>query len=524
MTQSEREPLLLDSDAAAEPAKILPLADAYFLEELSRSGAADEARSAELKKTLNADGLNPRELDNLLAEVFLLRLSPEAAAYKVEVLKSRAALEEICESLSLSPDYRALLLDYFAAPACKELFTQTHVGQAGQSKAGFAKMIDRLLETAQELDAAAAPRVAANKNYINALFKDKKIPPSVWSGLLAAYGARGAEDFASGFEKITQNLAALNDNPAQNAILACRVLLHNITAEEAAFCARTAAAVKYTLYDGDLQTIALKYAGRKTPAEIAEIFEAVIRRLPYLDDPFENLGSAARIMTDARPQTLREEEFRAAHRRGKVLFMRKLAADKFFTGYEDELTNKFFGQNSIEEISSMFHHILKELPHGGDIYENADIAVKVLLKKLPLKDGVDQASFKKENLKATVAGALEQEAFESYLGTKNKDEILAFFKQKLAGFAFWREDGDKHCCALNMLLEELNGKITPAAADLALFLLEAGCPADSAEIIASGLGAASEIDMNAAAAAYERFYADGNDHVDAARRTVNMLQ
>ncbi|MDR1123421.1 MAG: hypothetical protein LBL61_02200 [Elusimicrobiota bacterium] len=524
MMQSERETLLSDADAASEPAKILPLADAYFLEELSRSGAADAARSAKLKKTLGAQGLNPRQLDNLLAEIFLLRQSSKAAEHKVEVLKSRAALEEICESLSLSPDYRALLLDYFAAPAGKELFTQTRGGPAEQSKTAFARTIDELLETAQELDADAAPRMAANKNYINALFNDKKIPPSVWTDLLAAYGARGAADFAAGFGEITKKLAAINDNPAQNAILACRVLLHNITAEEAAFCAQTAAAVKYALQDDDLQTIALKYAGRKTPAEIAEIFEAVLKRLPYLDDPAENLGSAARIVADARPQTLREEELHAAQRKGKVLFMRKLAADKFFAGYEDELTNKFFGQNSIEEISSMFHHILKELPHGGDIYENADIAVKVLLKKLPLKDGINQASFKKENRKEAAAGGLEQEAFESYLGTKNKDEILEFFKQKFADFTFWHEDDDKHCCAMSILVEELNGKITPAAADLALFLLEAGYPADSAEIIASGLGAAAEIDKNDVSAAYEKFYADGNDHADAARRTVNMLQ
>ncbi|MDR0735043.1 MAG: hypothetical protein LBG16_05120 [Elusimicrobiota bacterium] len=523
MTQSERETMLLNSDAAAEPSKILPLADDYFLEELSRSAAVSGAQVAELKKTLGAQGLNPRKLDNMLAEILLLRQSPKAAAHKVEVLKSRAALEEICESLSLSSDYRALLLDYFAAPASKELFTQTPLTK-GQSKSAFAKTIDRLLETAQELDANAAPRAAANKNYINALFNDKKIPPSVWADLLAAYGARGSADFASGFEDILKKLAALNDNTAQNAVLACRVLLHNITQEEADFCARTAKAIKYALYDDDLQTIALKYAGRKTPAEIAEIFEAVLKRLPYLDDPLENLGSAARIVSDARPQTLQEEELKAAHRKGKVLFMRKLAADKFFAGYEDELTNKFFGQNSIEEISSMFHHILKDLPHGDDIYENADIAVKVLLKKLPLKDGVDQASFKKENRKADAASTLEQEAFESYLGTKNKDEILAFFSQKLADFAFWREDGEKHCCALSVLLEELNGKITPAAADLALFLLEAGYPASSAEIIASGLGSSAEIDSNAVAAAYEKFYAESNDHADAARRAVNMLQ
>ena len=524
MTQSERETIPSNTSDTAEPAKILPLADVYFLEELSRSDAVSAARAAELKKTFCADGLNPRGLDNLLAEIFLLRQSPKAAAHKVEVLKSRAALEEICESLSLSPDYRALLLDYFAAPACKELFTQTRGGPQERSKTAFAKTIDKLLETAQELDSSAAQRAPANKNYINALFNDKKIPPSAWVDLLASYGARGAADFAAGFEEIFQKLAEFNDNPAQNTMLACRVLLHNITAEEAAFCARAAKAIKYALHDDDLQTIALKYDGRKTPAEIAEIFEAVLKRLPYLDDPLENLGSAARIMADARPQTLQEEELKAAHRKGKVLFMRKLAADKFFAGYEDELTNKFFGQNSIEEISSMFHHILKELPHGDDIYENADIAVKVLLKKLPLKDGVDQASFKKENRKADAAGALEQEAFESYLGTKNKDEILEFFKRKLADFAFWREDGEKQCCALSVLVEEINGKITPAAADLALFLLEAGYPADSAEIIASGLGSSAKIDRNAVVAAYEKFYAGSNDHSDAARRTVNMLQ
>jgi len=289
------------------------------------------------------------------------------------------------------------------------------------------------------------------------------------------------------------------------------------------YSAELAKAIKYPLLEDDLQAIAAKYSPIKTPAQTAEIFNAILHALPYLDDTVENLGLAVRVITDGRAQALKDAQETALARKNKTLFMRKLCADKFFADYADELTNKFFGENTIDEISSMFHRILKDLPHISDIYENADIAVKVLLKKLPVQDALNQAVFQKQNKTAASpnVAALEQEAFQSYLGVKSKEEVLSFFKARLAPFNFWLQDESKHCYALTILVGELNGRISPAAADLALSLLEAGCPEDSIETITAACPGSSNEDI---LAAYQKFYAASKDHQDAARRVVNMLQ
>ena len=450
----------------------------------------------------------------------LRKALPGASAYMLEALSCCGIFEDVSAPAVVVENLK------------KELGTQT--------QPQFDDLIAAVLLRRQSIKAAklkletkpltdGPDRTRANAAFIENLFKDKKIPPSIYMDLLAAYAQEGGEgrppclaDFSAAFESNLKDLNKINDNPAQNTVLACRVLLYILTKEEAAFAAQTAAAVKYPLEDEDLLTITLRYAGQKTPAETAEIFETILKRLPYLDDPVENLGLAARVMADGRLQALQDADVAAARRKDKILFMRAVAADKFFAGYEDEITNKFFGVSSAQEVSSIFRHILKELPHDKDIYENADTAVKVLLKKLPLQDAVNQARFKKGNSGAALATGLEQEAFESYLGVKNKEEVFAFFKQQLADYNFWKESEEKHCYALSVLVARLNGKLSPQSADLALFLLEAACPEESIDIITAGLTA--PVEKNAVLEAYEKFYAQSGDHCDAARRAVNMLQ
>jgi hypothetical protein len=301
-------------------------------------------------------------------------------------------------------------------------------------------------------------------------------------------------------------------------------MLFVIDKEEAFCCAHTAKAVKYPLFEDDLQTVVLRYGKLKTPAQTAEVFEAVLRRLPYLDDPVENLGLAARVVANAKEQTFKNAELEAAHKKEKILFMRKLASDKFFAGFEDELTKNFYGQNTVEELSSIFRHILRELPHAGDTYENADIALKVLLKKLPQKDAAAQAEFRKNNKINSAAGALEQEAFESYLGVKSKEDVLLIFKEKLAPYSFWKEDEDKYCYALSVIVSELNGKTSSFSSDLALKLLDASLPEQSVEIIVSSFREPGNFTPEDIIAAYRKFYSVSSDCADAALRAVNMLQ
>jgi hypothetical protein len=411
-----------------------------------------------------------------------------------------------------------MLLNNFGSLASAELFIDVHKASS------LSKTVDRLIKKAEKQNKPALMRKEENASYITALFKDKKISQFLYLDLINAYGIDGAVSFASDFEKIFEELNSVNNNPAQNIILACKAMLFVIAKEDAICCAHIAKAIKYPLLEDDLQAVALRYGKLKTPRETAEIFETVLRRLPYLDDPVENLGLAARVVADGNAQTFKIAEIDAAQKKGKILFMRKLSADKFFAGCEDELTKRFYGQNTAEEIASMFHHILHELPHAADIYENTDIALKVLLKKLPHNDAAAQAEFRKNNKIHSVVGALEQEAFERYLGIKSKDDVLLIFKEKLAPYSFWKEDEDKYCYALSIIVAELNGKVSPFSLDLSLKLLDAGLPEQSVEIITSELCVLGNFKSDDIISAYREFYSVSSDHIDAARRTVNMLQ
>ena len=62
---------------------------------------------------------------------------------------------------------------------------------------------------------------------------------------------------------------------------------------------------------------------------------------------------------------------------------------------------------------------------GGVCKENADIGLKVLLGKLTFKEASAQANFLFDKRKNLFSNTFEQEALNSYLGTKTKEEVFA---------------------------------------------------------------------------------------------------
>ncbi|MDR0645830.1 MAG: hypothetical protein LBG46_02295, partial [Elusimicrobiota bacterium] len=68
------------------------------------------------------------------------------------------------------------------------------------------------------------------------------------------------------------------------------------------------------------------------------------------------------------------------------------------------------------------------------------------------------------------------------------------------------------------------GKISPFSLDLSLKLLDAALPEQSVEIIASELCASGKFTPADIISSYRKFHSVSSDHIDAARRTVNMLQ
>lgn len=532
---TETEEITNSSSVMARLEEIFPKASPYLLETLYYTGTYEtvediSAAVCSLKEQLEIT--EDTNSDDLLIKIMLLWQSAEAAKHKVSVLKSRSALNDISSALVLDDQYKNLLLNNYASEVSEKLFLEEcsnlsssfSVDELKKENPEFAKIIDTLIDTAQKSEPQNIVTARNNADYINNLLKEKKIPQSIAADLLDIYSIAGASDFKYGYDAIFEDLDDISEGSLHNSILAAKVMLCVITAQEAKEMAQLVKALPYSILPEDLQNIALKYLKLKTKEEISATFDAVLKRLPYASDQLENLSLAVRVITDARRQTLESAERAAASRRDKIFFMRQLSSNKFFSGYEDQLTAQFYGHSGIDEITSLFSHILSGLPNSGDINENADIGIKVLLRKLPVKDAMSQAIYRKENKLHYSSDLLEKEALGSYLGTKGKEEVLSFLRAKLNAYDFWKNDGAKHCYALSMLVGELNGNISSAVSDLALTMLEKEIPEESIEFISKDLGTGKEVNKESIISAYEKFYILSGNHKDAAKRVINMLQ
>lgn len=469
--------------------------------------------------------------DYIIAKVLLNEVSLKAAETRVEVLVSAGAVAELCSKLALDEQYFKLLLNTYASPASAKTF----IKKWGELSASFegdidfnskeaSKIVDAMLEEASSLEALSPKISEENSEFLKELVKEKKLSQSTSSALGDYYKQPCARPIKPVFEAALKEISQANADFAAAYEFAARVLLMRLTASEAAQAAVLAKEIKYNILPEDLQIISLKYLKLKTPKEISDTIEGVLKRLPYADYPEENISLAFRIMSDASGETFSAAEKEASYQRGKKIFLRELFTNKHFNGYEDELTAIFYGKTTKEGVEDTFLSILRNLPHNKDVYENADIAVKVLLGKLPEADAEAQALFRKENKVLYSAGSLESEAVESYLGTKDRAEVLSFFRERLSKYSFWKSDDAKHGYALSLLVGELNGNITPFAAALALDMLQEDWPEQSVETITKALPAHTNFTKESILSAYGKFYQVSSDHADAAKRVANMLQ
>lgn len=469
--------------------------------------------------------------DDIIAKVLLNEISLNAAQARVEVLVSAGAVAELCSKLSLDTKYFKLLMNAYASPGCSNTF----IKKWGELSASFEtevdfnsaqapKIIDTILEEASKLEENSPAIIEENLTFLKELCKDKKLEPASANSLNSYYSRPCCRELKPLFEDTLCIIKAANSDFKLAEEFAARVLLRQLSSEEAAKAAALAKEIKYNILPDDLQLITFKYLKVKTPVEISSTIETILKRLPYCDYPEENLSLAFKVMTHASGEMLEIAEREALYNKKKKEFLRALSSNKYFSGYEDELTERFFGDTDKEGVEEQFVFLLRNLPHNKDIYENADIAVKVLLGRLPESDAENQALFRKENKIGYTAGSLETEAVESYLGTKDKEEVLEFFRQRLCKYDFWKKDASVYGYALSLLVGELNGNINGFAVSLGLDMLQKGCPDESVEITIKALPLQTNFTKESILSAYDKFYSLSSDHIDAAKRVANMLQ
>ena len=258
------------------------------------------------------------------------------------------------------------------------------------------------------------------------------------------------------------------------ASLAAHVMLCKLTAKDAKDVAITSKLLNDELLEEDLLIIACRYLKLKTPQDIAAAYDGVLKKLPYVDNPSENLGLAVRVLLDGTPESFAHATEQAELKRNKELLRRELIKNSLYESYEYDLAQQYAGKKTFEQINKDALELLDNLPYCVNKEENKELACKVLLGNITLQEAHAQAAYM-QNLKAySLNQGLAPDLMKNYLGTKSAQELTLFFNKVLAPYSFWKADRKKHLFALHILVEELNGGYNRKITDFVLDMLENG--------------------------------------------------
>lgn len=466
------------------------------------------------------------QADNILADILLGFTSIEAAKHKIEVLKSRIFLGEICQDLALDESYVKLLYKVYGSPLSKTLFIDACDNlnpdfELKKDSAVLSKIIDTLLDTAKKQEEFFLTTVEEEKLFLNNLLKDKTINQADFLDLRELFFNQTSVSLKTEWTKIYKALQDIYKDKTLNTEFCLRTLKGNITFAQAKEITKLASVLKLPLLACDLQSLYLKYSPIKKPQEISSTLQALLKKFDYLYSPLENLHLAIKVMLEATEENLKQAEAKASFNKGKILFLRSLCASKVFAPFAGELTQRFYGKISVQDLSLLLQNITARFA-GGVCKENADIGLKVLLGKLTFKEACLQADFLFDKRKTRFSNAFEQEALNSYLGTKSKEEVLNFFHNTLSQYDFWQKDSSKYCFALTSLISQLNGTLSEEWAKTALKLLQEDVPEKSVENILQELNS-NPISTSEILNSYRDFYAQTSSHKEAALRVINKF-
>ena len=490
---------------------LLPQADNYLLEELLyNTPLTEEELTAEISKIKQE--LNLDEAGNLVVNILLCRQSKTAAKRKADVLKAQRILQNLSAQVALDNEYFNLLVQAYGQVSSKVLI---------QDLKG-AKTVDDLLEKLGEPRVVLKVKAEENLKFLNNLYKDKKITLNTFRRLYKIYAFEGAPELKKDFNALIKDIENINPDFKDKEELAAKVFLAEITKEEIAPMLNLYKNFPHPLTVEDLETVYFKY-NNLPEAEVQKIFKAILMRLPYKEEPYENLALAVKILKEGKAEIFDGAKEQAQIRQEKLAYMQELAKVPLFVGYQDELTLKFFGKKTLVDLGLDFKALLNNLPYAESYKENADIGLKIMLGKIPFKAGYAQALYRKENKAKFGEDPLRIEALQNYTGPQTKEQVLDFFRLKLKPYTFYKKDDSAYCAALAYLIDELNGKNPPKAAAVALELFEQGLNEKQVDEIVSKFLQKVSFDEEALLTAYKRFYDIKQDQEDAVARILNML-
>ena len=419
--------------------------------------------------------------DTIVAKILLDEITIPAALRQLRIYNNSTSISELCAALEVSARDTGKLLEVYASFSSRKYFDEQFaaalkdVQDSNMPDADKAlHAVNLLLKKADEL-LAASPKVAKqNKKEIFKTADKYHLSVKITAELELLYTQPASIAFQQEFDRLLKLISAQNPDKHLCASLAARVMLCQITAKDAQDIALLSKLLNGQLLEDDLLIIACRYLKAKSPADIAATFEAVLKKLPHVASPEENLGLAVRVLLDGTAESFENASQKASTLREREVLRRELSKKDLYSGYEYDLAERFGGKKTFVQIEREMKDLLQSLPYCSDPKDNKELACKVLLGSLSQEEAAKQAKYLRDLKAQTLTQGLAPEVMKSYLGTKSADELMKFFEESLAPYTFWKSDREKHIFALRTLVGELNGTYNRRISQFALEMLENG--------------------------------------------------
>ena len=424
-------------------------------------------------------------IDTIVAKVLLDEITIPAALRQLRIYNNATSITELCSALEIpAKDTQKLLLVYASFSTRKyfdEAFASALKEVTDESLSDTQKAVKAVEALLREADTLLDPKnqhAAKNKKTIFKTADKYHLSIKLTAELELLYTQPASIEFLPEMQQVYKELIAVNPDEKLCASLAARVLLGQLTLKDAQDTAKVSLLLKGYLAEEDLLVIACRYLKVKSPEDIVTIFQAVLNKLPHVSFPEENLRLAVRVLIDGTPESLEQADKRASLLQEREVLRQALSKNSLFAGYEYDLSEKFGGKKSLEQLEQSMADTLQTLPHCVEPGENKELACKILLGTLSQENAVQQAQYLRDLKAQTLTQGLAPELMKSYLGTKSADEIIQFFEDALAPYTFWKSDREKHVFALRVLLGELNGTYNRRISQFVLDMLENGSSLD----------------------------------------------
>ena len=420
--------------------------------------------------------------DTIVARILMDEITVPAALRQLRIYNNATSIAELCAALEIPSADTGKLLEVYASFSSRKFFDEEFanalkgVQEDGEmpdaDKALFA--VNILLKNAEEVILSSAKTAKQNKKDIFKWADKYHLSVKTTAELELLYTQPASISFKQEIKHLVEELKKHNDDEHLCASLAARVMLCQIAPKDAEDTATLSKLLEGRLLEEDLMIIACRYLKAKTPQDIATTFEAVLKKLPHVASPAENLGLAVRVLLDGTADSFERAGQQAALKRDREVLRRSLAKKELYAGYEYDLADRFGGKKTFIQLEREMQDLLNTLPYCAEPKDNKELACKVLLGSLSLEEASKQAQYLRDLKAQTVTQGLAPELMKSYLGTKPADEIMRFFEQTLSSYTFWKSDREKHVFALHTLVGELNGTYNRRISQFVLDMLENG--------------------------------------------------